>query len=162
MTRKFGFKNHDILIHFEDIETDTPFQFNTLQTISKITSTKRKNEIIEFIFKTFIDHQIDSFRRERINPKERGFKNLLFSIKKYFSEIFGVEEKNVEELRTIISTFIKLAGLKNKEYSNFFGNIMFYKKNYKFSKMIKYVKFNIKLKKKFISFLDNNYKRNIF
>ena len=159
---KFGFGQYHNTLYDEDFGDDSPLKYQSVISLSEMTSAKRKHEIQEFIVKLFIEHEIKTFRRKMISPQNREFKDLFFSTKQYFISNFKVKEIFSEQLKVVMSTFIKLMGLKNKDYDRFFGNVNLYKNNYKIKNMVKLLAKNGEIKNRFLEFLTESSKWNIF
>jgi len=158
LIRKHGLKPTDLVMSEENLKSDNPFSFSTIDKLSKMTSSKRKNEMYEYILKLFIDKEMKEFQIINITPINRQYNEKLYSMKEFFKKKFPSKSETEEDVKTMISTFIKLNGLTNKKLNKYFGKeeIKKYRKNYKFKKIVEYIKEEEEIKHKFIKFFSED------
>jgi hypothetical protein len=162
LVKKLGIEGKNVCLTQAQIISNTALSFEDFVKLTQITSSKRKNEVIEHIIKIFIENDINLFFKANIDEFEEEFKDPLFVKKLFFGSHFNIENYSKEELRKIITSFFKAKFIKNPGKKPFLNNPKKYSKNYKYSNMLNYIKKSPILKANLMSFLEEENKNNIF
>lgn len=156
LVRKHRLKPTHFVVQDEDLNSHDPFKFQTIVSLSGMTSSKRKNEMYEYVIKSFIDYQIELFRENNISLSNPQLSEKFHSMVAFFKHFFPEQTKSEEATKHVFSTFIKLNGLKNRKLGAYFGDdLKKYKKNYKFKKCVEYIKLNGDIKGRLAMYLCN-------
>lgn len=163
LIRKFGIKKRTFSFISEDWNSDHPLKFNTIQTLCKITSDKRRNETAIYIIKEFMRQELTRFQRQQICPERSQFADFVYSTKQYFLNLFRclVNCQEEHELKKIISCFIDLKSPANKEFKKEICPDR-YRGNFMLKNMILKINQSEELRRKFWGFLDEKSQHNIF
>lgn len=155
LVRKHRLKSTHFVMQDEDLDSEAPFKFETINSLSGMTSCKRKNEMYEYVIKSFIDHEIEMYRERNISKNNPDLSEKFHSMVSFFKHFFPDQTKTDEETKVIFSTFIKLNGLKNKKLKLYFGlDMKKYKKNYKFKKCVELIKKEARIRDHFAKYLS--------
>ena len=136
------------------IHPDRPLSFEAIDSLVHSKSTRRRNEMFNFIIRTFLKYQTQDFRRRQRVYRTVNKRQKLELERQFFECNFPKYAGRESEIQTIFSTFVKLSLRRNKHLDRYFGsNLEACKRNYGYKQCLSWIRPEGPMRRQFVRFL---------
>lgn len=138
-------------------EAGVPFTFGEITELVNSKLKRRRNDMFNFIIRTFIKYQLNKFKKTTGLPTKIDKKQKLRLLIDFFECHFPEEKGSKCQMQRIISSFIKINFRKNKHLKEYFGeNLEACRSNFRYGKCVSLIRESQLMKRKFEIFLKEN------